>query len=74
MSLAITNSKLLLVVFLVTPFAYIPSLALAYVDPGTGSMIIQVIIAAILTVGVAIKMFWIHIKAFLSNVFRKRDK
>jgi hypothetical protein len=36
----------------------IPATAFAYIDPGTGSFVIQGIIAAIVGAGVAIKMFW----------------
>ena len=39
----------------------------AYIDPGTGSFVIQGIIAAIVGVGFAIKMFWHRIKAFLTG-------
>ena len=39
----------------------------AYLDPGTGSMLIQIILAVILGAGVAIKIFWRNIKAFLTG-------
>ena len=32
--------------------------AFAYIDPGTGSFLIQGIIAAVVGAGVALKMFW----------------
>lgn len=35
-----------------------PAAALAYIDPGTGSFIIQGIIAAVLGAGVTLKVFW----------------
>ena len=31
---------------------------LLYIDPGTGSIILQAIVAAVVGVGVAIKLFW----------------
>jgi len=37
--------------------AIIPS-ALAYVDPGTGSLIFQMLLGAVLGVGVALKLYW----------------
>ena len=43
----------------------------AYLDPGTGSMIIQVLLAGILGAGFAIKIFWYKIKSFFSTVFGK---
>jgi hypothetical protein len=47
--------------------ALVPASAHAYIDPGTGSFVIQGIIAAIVGVGFAIKMFWHRIKAFLTG-------
>jgi len=38
-----------------------------YLDPGSGSMLIQVILAALLGAGVAIKIFWRNIKAFFTG-------
>jgi hypothetical protein len=40
---------------------------LAYIDPGTGSMIWQGLVAALLAVGVTIKIFWRRIAAFFSR-------
>ncbi len=37
---------------------------IAYLDPGTGAMIIQALIAGIVGVGFAIKLFWANIKSF----------
>ena len=34
----------------------------AYLDPGTGSMLLQVILGGIAAVGVAIKLFWHKIR------------
>jgi len=36
--------------------------AFAYLDPGTGSMLLQVILGGIAAVGVAIKLFWHKIR------------
>jgi len=41
--------------------------AYAYVDPGTGSYVIQLIIAALVGVGFAIRIYWGRIKGFLSR-------
>ncbi len=35
-----------------------PAAAMAYIDPGTGSFVIQGIIAAVVGSGIVIKMFW----------------
>lgn len=45
--------------------ALLPAPALAYLDPGTGSMMLQVILGGIAAIGVALKLFWYRIIAFL---------
>ncbi len=47
---------LLLFALLLTPNVW------AYLDPGTGSMLLQVILGGIAAVGVALKIFWHRIK------------
>jgi hypothetical protein len=39
--------------------------AFAYLDPGTGSMLLQVILGGIAAVGVALKLFWHKIRVAL---------
>ena len=41
--------------------------AYAYIDPGTGSFIVQGIIAAVIGAGVVFKLFWHKIKAVLTG-------
>jgi DUF1365 family protein len=38
--------------------------ALAYIDPGTGSLIVQSIIGAIAAIGVTLKIYWHKVKVF----------
>jgi hypothetical protein len=38
--------------------------ALAYVDPSTGSYIVQILIGGLVTVGFTVKTFWHNLKAF----------
>ncbi len=40
-----------------------------YLDPGSGSLIVQVLLAVVLGAGVAIKVYWRKLKAF----FGKKD-
>lgn len=49
---------ILVVCFCLFAVAFWPSTALAYIDPGTGSILIQGIIAAIAAIGVALKLYW----------------
>jgi len=44
-----------------------PPAARAYIDPGTGSFVIQGIIAAVVGAGVAVKLYWSRIKATLTG-------
>ncbi len=46
--------------------------AWAYLDPGTGSMLLQVILGGIAAVGVALKLFWHKIRVAL-GFSRKSD-
>lgn len=51
-----------------------PQTAYAYLDPGTGSYILQLILGVLLGAFFAIKIFWKNIKASFSNLFSKRQK
>ena len=48
--------------------------AYAYIDPGSGSMFIQVIIGALVGVGIAIKMYWTKLKFKFSLMRASRSK
>lgn len=41
--------------------------AYAYIDPGTGSFLVQGIIAAVIGIGVTGKLYWSKIKAMLTG-------
>jgi len=38
-----------------------------YIDPGSGSVILQVILAALLGIGVTVRLFWGKIKTLFSR-------
>ena len=48
--------------------------AYAYIDPGSGSMFIQVIVGALVGIGVALKMYWEKIKFKLSTMRTSKAK
>ena len=52
-------------VFAVILLAFIVEPAFAYLDPGTGSMMLQVILGGIAAIGVAIKLFWYKIRVVI---------
>lgn len=62
-----------LALVLLLTFILLPAPALAYLDPGTGSFVIQGIIAAVVGAGIAVKMFWHRIKALLTGKSAPED-
>jgi len=67
--LLITVAVLLFLVYLM-----FPQTAYAYLDPGTGSYLLQVGLAVLLGASFAIKIYWRKIRASLANLFSKRKK
>ena len=57
------NSRVLIV--LIFSMSALPSYG--YIDPGTGSLIIQSIIGAIAAIGVTLKLYWHKLKLFFSR-------
>jgi len=49
----------------------LPGVTHSYIDPGTGSIVIQAVIGGFAAALVAIGMFWKQIKAFVSNLFSR---
>jgi hypothetical protein len=45
----------------------VPLDAQAYIDPGTGSYLVQAIVAAVMGSAMAVKLYWRRIKAWLSG-------
>jgi hypothetical protein len=51
-----------------------PHLALiAYLDPGSGSLILQLLIAGVMGAGILVKVFWKKIKGFFSRSSVKKE-
>jgi len=55
------------------PIQSLAGIILAYLDPGSGSYLIQLLIAALLGGGFAIKTFWKQISAFFRKVTSKAE-
>lgn len=63
-----TGSRIYVLTLLCLAFCFVSvPAANAYVDPGTGSFVFQAIVGGILAVGLAIKMFWRRILAFVTR-------
>ena len=45
--------------------------AFGYIDPGTGSYVIQMLLAALFGALFAIKVFWTRLKSFFRSIFSK---
>jgi hypothetical protein len=52
----------------------LPVDAFAYLDPGTGSYVLQMIIAGLLGAAFAVKMSWFRIKRFFLELFSRNDR
>ena len=53
---------------------FMPSVAMAYIDPGSGSAIISAIIGFFVAIGLAVKTFWYKIKSFFTGKKPEQDK
>jgi hypothetical protein len=51
----------------------VPRHAAAYLDPGTGSMVLQIAIGGVLAVVTALKLYWGRMKCLFQRRFRKVD-
>jgi len=51
----------------------LPQTAFAYLDPGTGSYIFQVLVATLIGGLFTIKMYWQKIKNFFTSRFSKKQ-
>ena len=63
------NIKLFLAFTLI---AFMAQPAFAYIDPGSGSAIMSVIIGFFVAIGVLIKTFWYKIKSFFGLSKKKK--
>ena len=55
-------------------FVFKSTKSYAYIDPGTGSLILQAILAAIAGAIGYITFFWQKTKAFLKKIFKNKKK
>ena len=67
-----TSKTLTVLIFAVAMHVILPEDASAYLDPGTGSYIFQILIAAFIGGLVAVKTFWLKIKDFGNHFFKKQ--
>ncbi len=65
--------KSILIIFYIGIFISLTSQAHAYLDPGTGSMMLQIVIASLIGGLFALKGYWSRIKSFFQTYFLKRN-
>ena len=63
------NFKKILLIFIF----FVPSAnAYAYLDPGTGSMILQALLGVLAAVGAYITLYWRKFKNLINKIFQKK--
>ena len=55
-------------------FLFIYNHAYAYIDPGTGSILLQALLGLVAAVGAYITLYWRKFKNFIKKVFRIKKK
>ena len=62
------SAKIMGLAFLI--WALSPGVSYAYLDPGSGSLIVQMIIAGAAGIAFGVKVFWYRIREFFSSLSR----
>ncbi len=63
------NFKLILLIFVF----FLPGVnAYAYLDPGTGSMILQALLGILAAIGAYITLYWRKFKNLINKIFQKK--
>lgn len=52
----------------------LPEYVYSYIDPGTGSYVFQIIIAAFVAVSFMVKIYWRKVKELFGRLFAKKEK
>ncbi len=58
--------------YAISPLFFVKQ-AYAYIDPGTGSMLVQALLAVVAIVSVSIGIFWQRFRSFLSRIFDRKN-
>jgi hypothetical protein len=67
-------TKKIIYIYLGILYLIFPRTAYAYLDPGTGSYVLQIILAAFVGVAFTIKIYWGKIKTIFVNLFSKKSQ
>ena len=66
-------NKILSLLYILTLIIF-PTKAFAYLDPGTGSIILQAILGFIAATVASISIYWEKFKSLISKLFGKKKK
>ena len=66
--------SLVRLVFFILFCLLLPSNAYAYLDPGTGSYIFQLIVAALIGALFTVKLYWQKVKTFFKSLIPGKNK
>ena len=67
------DNKIISILCICTVMLTGPRSAYAYLDPGTGSMLIQMLIGGIVAAMFTIKMYWYNLKSFIRRKLGKEN-
>jgi len=67
------NSKLIVGLALLFILIFFMDSAFAYLDPGTGSMMIQALLAIFAAVSVSIGIFWRRLRSFFGRISSQKS-
>lgn len=59
--------------FILIFYLIFPHVAYAYIDPGSGSYILQVILAVLAGLAISIRTYWTKLKVFFVNLFSRKS-
>ncbi|MDP3973611.1 MAG: hypothetical protein Q8P92_02135 [Candidatus Daviesbacteria bacterium] len=65
---------MLILISLLSILLIFPNEVNAYLDPGSGSLFLQMILGFILGALISVKVFWKQAVNFIKNLTRKKDK
>ncbi len=68
-----SNSKLVLLLAVIWLLAF-PRTVHAYIDPGTGSYFIQLLVGGFLALLYTLRVYWSRIRSFMSSKFGHQRK
>ena len=68
-----SNSKLLVSFTVLFVLMLFTEPVYAYLDPGTGSMMVQALLAAVAAVSVSIGIFWRRLRSFFNRIFGRKS-